>query len=83
MSPVHPDHRDGAVCGSGRGGAPDGADRPQAHVGKLRDERPALRGIALPGMPAGPPGMGGSSGIYRVLGFTADGQASRFADIRV
>lgn len=52
---------------------------PAGAVAKLLDEQPALRGIALPGMPAGPPGMGGSPGLYRVVGFTADEHVSRFA----
>lgn len=32
---------------------------PLEAVKKLLDERPTLRGIALPGMPSGSPGMGG------------------------
>jgi hypothetical protein len=54
---------------------------PAAAIAKLLAERPALKGIALPGMPAGPPGMGGTPGIYRVVGFTAEGHTSHFADV--
>lgn len=56
---------------------------PAAALKKLLDERPLLNGIALPGMPAGPPGMGGAPGTYRVVGFTAGGRASRFADVGI
>lgn len=54
---------------------------PDVAIAKLLAERPALKGIALPGMPAGPPGMGGTPGIYRVVGFTAEGHTSYFADV--
>ena len=56
---------------------------PAPAVAKLVDRRPALRGIALPGMPAGPPGMGGTPGFYRVIGFTAGGRRSHFADVGI
>lgn len=47
---------------------------PVAAVQRLLDERPALRGIALPGMPAGSPGMGGAKiAPFRVLSFGAQG----------
>jgi hypothetical protein len=52
-------------------------------VAKLFDEHPDLQGIALPGMPAGPPGMGGTPGLYRILAFSADGRTSRFADLGI
>ena len=56
---------------------------PAAAVAKLLDQRPALKGVALPGMPAGPPGMGGTPGVYHVVGFTAEGRTSRFADVGI
>ncbi len=56
---------------------------PAGAIAKLLAERPTLRGIALPGMQAGSPGMDGSPGIYRVVGFTADGRTSHFMDVGV
>ena len=56
---------------------------PAAAIARLLDERPMLKGIALPSMPAGPPGMGGTPGVYRVVGFTAEGHISRFADVGI
>lgn len=56
---------------------------PARAIEKLLAERPTLKGIALPGMPEGSPGMDGYSGIYRVVGFTADGRTRRFADVGV
>lgn len=56
---------------------------PEAAVAKLLAERPALKGIALPGMPAGSPGMNGTPGIYRIVGFDANGRIQRFAEVGV
>lgn len=56
---------------------------PVAAVAKLLEERPELKGIALPGMPEGSPGMPGVSGVYRVFGFSANGSSRPFADVRV
>jgi hypothetical protein len=56
---------------------------PAPAVSKLLDKRPELKGIAVPGMPSGPPGMGGTPGIYRVTGFTADGGLHWFADVGI
>lgn len=56
---------------------------PEAAVAKLLAERPNLRGIALPGMPDGSPGMDGIPGIYRIVGFDADGRIHRFAEVGV
>jgi hypothetical protein len=56
---------------------------PAPALSSLLDKRPDLKGIAVPGMPAGPPGMGGNPGIYRVTGFAADGHLSPFADVRI
>lgn len=47
---------------------------PVAAVQRLLSERPAVRGIALPGMPAGSPGMGGAkTGPFRVMSFGPQG----------
>lgn len=56
---------------------------PAAAVAKLLEERPNLKGIALPGMPQGSPGMDGIPGIYHVVGFTSDGHTRRFAEVGV
>jgi hypothetical protein len=56
---------------------------PEAAVAKLLAERPNLKGIALPGMPQGAPGMDGTPGIYRVVGFDANGRIHRFAEVGV
>ncbi len=56
---------------------------PEAAVAKLLAERPKLKGIALPGMPDGSPGMDGVPGIYRVVGFDANGRIYRFAEVGV
>jgi hypothetical protein len=56
---------------------------PEAAVAKLLAERPKLKGIALPGMPQGSPGMDGVPGVYRVVGFDANGRIRRFAEVGV
>jgi hypothetical protein len=56
---------------------------PESAVAKLLAERPDLKGIALPGMPEGAPGMGGIPGIYGVVGFATNGQIRRFAQVGV
>lgn len=56
---------------------------PEGAVAKLLAERPNLKGIALPGMPQGAPGMDGVPGIYRVVGFDANGRIHRFAEVGV
>jgi hypothetical protein len=56
---------------------------PEAAVAKLLAEQPNIKGIALPGMPAGSPGMDGVPGIYRVVGFEANGRIHRFAEVGV
>lgn len=56
---------------------------PAADVKRLLAEKPAVRGIAVPGMPIGSPGMeqGPVSGYqkYDVIAFTAQGRTSVFA----
>jgi hypothetical protein len=51
---------------------------PEKAIAKLLAERPDLKGIALPGMPPGSPGMDGTPGIYRVVGFEANGRIRAF-----
>ncbi len=54
---------------------------PLAEIEKLISEKPAIRGIAVPGMPTGSPGMemGESRDAYEVIAFAADGTRSIFA----
>jgi len=53
---------------------------PASIIGKLLKERPAIRGISLPGMPQGSPGMSGvKSGPFEVHQFTADGRSKIYA----
>lgn len=55
---------------------------PLADVVRLLDERPAIAGIAVGGMPMGSPGMeqpGGGNDAYDVMGFSSDGQRSVFS----
>lgn len=55
---------------------------PMRHVARLLDDRPRdLRGLAVPGMPRGSPGMempDGSSDAFEVMAFGANGKISRF-----
>lgn len=56
---------------------------PADDVKRMLREKPAIRGIAVPGMPIGSPGMeqGPPSGYqkYQVIAFTANGTRSVFA----
>ena len=55
---------------------------PAADVQRLLKERPAILGIAVPGMPIGSPGMevpGMKPQSYNVLAFTKDGGVRVFA----
>lgn len=49
---------------------------PARAIVRLLAERPDARGLAVPGMPAGSPGMGGTPEIYDVILFRASGQTS-------
>ncbi|WP_419907907.1 DUF411 domain-containing protein [Hoeflea sp.] len=50
---------------------------PPAAVRKLLSERPAVRGLSVPGMPAGSPGMGNDSDAhYTVYSFSHDREAT-------
>jgi hypothetical protein len=55
---------------------------PESAIFKLLAERPRIRGVALPGMPPGSPGMDGAPGIYRVMSFRDGGQIESFAEVR-
>lgn len=49
-------------------------------IRRMVDEKPAIAGIAVPGMPMGSPGMEGpSSQRYQVLAFRKDGRTSVYA----
>ncbi|HMC55517.1 MAG TPA: DUF411 domain-containing protein [Gemmatimonadaceae bacterium] len=54
---------------------------PAADIRRMLEEKPKIAGIAVPGMPAGSPGMdmGGPSDRYDVVAFTRDGRTSVFA----
>ncbi len=53
---------------------------PAADIKRLLKERPAVRGLAVPGMPAGSPGMEGLfTQRYEVLTFDQDGRTSVYA----
>lgn len=55
---------------------------PSADIVRLLDERPAIGGIAVGGMPMGSPGMeqpGGGNEAYDVVAFTSGGQRSVFS----
>lgn len=55
---------------------------PAEDIQRLLREKPAVAGIAAPGMPRGSPGMevpGGAKDAYQVLAFTRAGKATVFA----
>lgn len=53
---------------------------PVPAIMKLLEERPVVLGIAVPGMPAGSPGMPGvTPEPYQVIAFAADGSQSVYA----
>jgi hypothetical protein len=58
---------------------------PVAAVQRLLAERPAILGLAVPGMPLGSPGMeieGEKAEPYEVIAFAADGSRSVFMEVR-
>ena len=58
---------------------------PVADIKRLLQTRPKVRGIAVPGMPAGTPGMempGGAVAPYDVIAFDAAGRTTVFASHR-
>ena len=54
---------------------------PASDIQKMLAEKPAIAGIAAPGMPMGSPGMeqGGAKEAYDVIAFTKDGKTSVYA----
>jgi hypothetical protein len=49
-------------------------------IDKLVKDKPAVLGLAVPGMPAGSPGMeGGKPEPYSVLAFDKDGKTTVYA----
>jgi hypothetical protein len=54
---------------------------PASDIQKMLKEKPAIAGIAAPGMPMGSPGMeqGGAKEPYDVVAFTKDGKTSVYA----
>lgn len=58
---------------------------PVAAVERLLAERPAVLGLAVPGMPVGSPGMeieGEPAEPYDVIAFSADGRRRVFMEVR-
>ncbi len=56
---------------------------PPVYVEKLLEERPDVKGITVPGMPIGSPGMEGPNPQpYDVLSFDAEGNTAVFASVR-
>ncbi len=54
---------------------------PVESILSMLSEKPAIAGLALPGMPAGSPGMGGvARGELGVYGFTASGDVSKYQE---
>ncbi len=52
---------------------------PVEAIGKLLKDKPAVKGIGMPGMPSGSPGMPGpKTGAFEISGFQADGTISPF-----
>lgn len=50
---------------------------PAAEIQRLLEEKPKIKGLAVPGMPAGSPGMEGPRhDAYSVVGFSEDGSLS-------
>jgi hypothetical protein len=54
---------------------------PATDIQRMLKEKPAIAGIAVPGMPMGSPGMeqGGRKDPYNVIAFTKDGKKTVFA----
>ena len=54
---------------------------PASDIQKMLKEKPAIAGIAAPGMPMGSPGMeqGGAKDAYDVIAFTKDGKTSVYS----
>ncbi len=53
---------------------------PAADILRLLNERPKVRGLAVPGMPAGSPGMeGGTPERYQTISFDKNGRTAVYA----
>ena len=54
---------------------------PASDIRRMLKEKPAIAGIAAPGMPMGSPGMdqGGAKDAYDVVAFTKDGKTTVYA----
>ena len=54
---------------------------PASDIQRMLKEKPAIAGIAAPGMPMGSPGMeqGGAKEAYDVMAFTKDGKMTVYA----
>lgn len=54
---------------------------PAADIQRMLDEKPRIAGLAVPGMPAGSPGMevGARADRYEVIAYTRDGSTSVYA----
>jgi hypothetical protein len=73
---------DGASCHTAKiGGYVVEGHVPASDIQKMLKEKPAIAGIAAPGMPMGSPGMeqGGAKEAYDVVAFTKDGKTSVYA----
>ncbi|MGE0563539.1 MAG: DUF411 domain-containing protein [Pseudolabrys sp.] len=55
---------------------------PADAITKLLAARPNVRGLAVPGMPAGSPGMGGDPETYDVIAFEVGGKTRVFGRYR-
>lgn len=58
---------------------------PAADIQRLLRERPQVRGLAVPGMPVGSPGMelqGAAADPYDVIAFAEGGKSSIFASYK-
>jgi hypothetical protein len=55
---------------------------PVEAINKLLAERPAIKGITLPEMPEGSPGMSGEkTGLFTIYGIGADGKSSVYVTV--
>lgn len=52
---------------------------PASAVKRLLAEKPAVTGLAVPGMPMGSPGMGGKKEVYAVRTFDKSGNVTMFS----
>ncbi|MEX0933038.1 MAG: DUF411 domain-containing protein [Candidatus Pacearchaeota archaeon] len=55
---------------------------PLEAINKLLEEKPNIRGIAMPGMPSGSPGMpGAKTGFFKIYSVNHDGSYGEFMEI--